>query len=137
MKGKEFKHAFDELGNAAEYVKQKLREDPFFASVIMYRLLEERENTNRLLKTLIQRLERIEAKLEGKSKEEKELILSEIDEKILEIVKELGKVTARDVAKRLGYRGANGASARLNRLYEAGLLKKKRAGKKVMFFLAR
>lgn len=123
----------EEIENEAKRVAKKLKEEPLLLGALLAKLVEERENTNRLLKTLIARLEAIERKLG--MEEEKEIILSEIDEVLMGFVKESGKVTAEDVQKKFNYKGKNAASQRLNRLYEAGLLKKKQAGKKVYYFI--
>jgi len=106
--------------------------DPVVLGELVYKLLEERENTNRILKNILAKLEAIESRM--KEPEETEILLPEIDEEILAFVKESGKVTAEDVKNRFNYRGKNAASARLNRLCDSGLLHKKQVGKKVFFF---
>lgn len=111
--------------------------DPIVLGEMVYRLLEERENTNRLLKSILQKLEQIEAKTDQKpnlSAMVEERVLPEIDKQILSFVKETGKVTAEEVRVKFNYRGKNAASARLNRLFEMNLLKKQQVGKKVYFF---
>lgn len=109
--------------------------DPIVLGEMVYRLLEERENTNRLLKNILQKLEQIEfgQKPSLDAMVEKR-VLPEIDEQILGFVKETGKVTAEEVRVKFNYRGKNAASARLNRLFEMNLLKKQQVGKKVYFF---
>ncbi|VVC03393.1 Uncharacterised protein [Candidatus Bilamarchaeum dharawalense] len=107
--------------------------DPIVLGEMVYRLLEERENTNRLLKNILQKLEQIEAKTFAKTPQD-ETMLPEIDEQILSFVKESGKVTSEEVRAKFNYRGKNAASARLNRLFEMNLLKKQQVGKKVYFF---
>ena len=104
--------------------------DPVVLGELVYKLLEERENTNRILKNILAKLETLET---GKTQTE-EPILPEIDSEILSFISEKGRVTAEDVRERFNYRGKNAASARLNRLCSLGLLKKKQAGKKVFFF---
>jgi len=123
----------EEVENEAKRIAKKLKEEPLLVGVLLAKLIEERENTNRLMKTLIARLEAIEKKLGMEVSEE--TILSETDEAMMEFVKEMGKVTAEDVQKRFKYKGKNAASQRLNRLYESGLLRKKQAGKKVYYFI--
>ena len=106
--------------------------DPIVLGELVYKLLEERENTNRILKNILAKLEAMET---GKTpKTEEETILPEIDSEILSFISEKGKVTAEDIRKKFSYKGKNAASARLNRLCGMGLLKKKQAGKKVYFF---
>jgi predicted HTH transcriptional regulator len=135
---KEFKpidNAFiNEIRSDLEQNIDKFR-DPVVLGEIMYRLLEERENTNRLLKTTLQRLEQIEMKgTAAQPTLKEETMLPEIDGQILDFVRESGKVTAEEVRVKFNYRGKNAASARLNRLFEMNLLKKQQVGKKVYFF---
>ena len=99
---------------------------------LLQRLSEERESTIHLLKGILQRLEKIERALEVKEEKAGEL-LAEQDEAILRFIRERGRADAEEVRLYMGYRGSNAASARLNRLVEKGLLKKKRVGKKVVF----
>lgn len=113
--------------------------DPVVIGEMLYKLLEERENTNRILKNILGKLDALEGKY-GQSKEIQEIreetgdvLLPDIDESILTFVKELGKATAEDVRKKFNYKGKNAASARLNRLFELQLLEKKQVGKKVFF----
>ena len=53
---------------------------------------------------------------------------------ILKYVAHKGGCTAEEVQRKFNYKGANGASARLNNLFKIGLLDKRQAGKKVVFF---
>ncbi len=114
--------------------------DPLVLGEMTYRLLEERENTNRLLKNILQKLDSIEAKM-AKAPEAAPLaatvgdqLLPEIDEQIMGFVRAQGKVTAEEVRAKFNYRGKNAACARLNRLCDMGLLQKQQVGKKVYFF---
>lgn len=102
--------------------------DPVVLGELMFQLLEERENTNRILKNLLQRLEALE-----NPKELEEPLIPEMDENIVEFVRKKGKATADDVQAEFGYKGKNGASSRLNRLGALGLLKKRQVGRKVYF----
>ncbi len=115
--------------------------DPVVLAEFAFRLLEERENTNRMLTNLVARIDALEAKLAEKHAAApksptivEEPMLPEIDQQIMEFIRERGRVTAEDVRERFSYRGKNAASARLNRLRAMGLLEKKQAGKKVYFF---
>ncbi len=143
---KEFKpidNAFTkEVRSDLEQNMDKFR-DPVVLGEMVFRLLEERENTNRLLKTVIQKLEAIEAKMgpgasapvaSAVSAALGEPLLPEVDEQILAFLKEAGKVTAEEVRAKFNYKGKNAASARLNRLCDMGLLQKQQVGKKVFFF---
>lgn len=110
-------------------------EDPVVLGEIVYLLKEERENTNRLLKTLLAKIEALELKLVHKEARAEERMLPEVDEAIVSFLKD-GPKTAEDVRRKSGYRGRNAASARLNRLHDLGVVVKKHVGKKVFFSLA-
>ncbi len=121
-----------EMEEEVRLVLKKVKSDPVFLGVLLHKLIEERENTNRLLKTLISRIERIEKALSNQPRQPQ--VLSDIDQRIYEFVKQKGMVTAEDVMKAFNYKGQNGASARLNKLYSMGLLNKTHAGKKVYYY---
>lgn len=108
--------------------------DPLVLGELVYKLLEERENTNRILKNLLAKLDALEAKL-GAAPETatEEPLLAEVDEEIVQFVKSQGKASAEDVRSHFNYKGTNAASARLNRLYERGVLEKKQVGRKIYF----
>jgi len=111
--------------------------DPVVLGEMVYRLLEERENTNRLLKNILQKLDSIEMKMGAVPEALPGIgapLLPEVDERILEFVKSQGKATSEQVRVKFNYRGKNAASARLNRLCDMGLLQKQQVGKKVFFF---
>ncbi|MBN2477819.1 hypothetical protein JXB01_00840 [Candidatus Micrarchaeota archaeon] len=113
--------------------------DPVVLGELVYRLLEEKENTNRILKTLLQRIEQLEIKLGEKPAEKEktnEILLPSTDEKIVQLIEKSGKATAEDVRKALNYKGKNAASARLNRLCKMNILKKQQVGRKVYFLPA-
>ena len=59
--------------------------------------------------------------------------VSGLDAKILQIVQLRNMACADDVKQALGYRGRNAASARLNRLYQQGLLQRHQLGHKVYY----
>ncbi|MFH1221732.1 MAG: hypothetical protein V1492_01470 [Candidatus Micrarchaeota archaeon] len=112
--------------------------DPVVLGELVYKLLEERENTNRILKNLLAKIDSLEQKfrqVESPVQEPfEEPLIPEVDEKIISFVRETGKATAEDVRAKFGYKGKNAASSRLNRLCGLGLLHKKQVGKKVFFF---
>lgn len=109
--------------------------DPIILGELLYKLLEERENTNRILKNILAKLDTLEKSKASSYLPQNQLpLLPSIDEKILEFVRAEGKVSAEDVRKRFKYKGKNAASARLNKLYELNLVDKKQVGKKVFFF---
>lgn len=103
--------------------------DPVVLGELVFQLLEERENTNRILKNILQKLEA----LERPARPEEEPLLPETDEKIVDFVRRRGSATAEDVQAEFGYKGKNGASSRLNRLCMLGLLSKRQVGRKVYF----
>lgn len=121
----------------------KLR-DPMVLAALMHTAATERENTNRLLKTLVEKLDakfaEVDARLSAIERQagaaaprEEEVLLPVVDEEILSFVKEKRHATAEEVRRRLGYRGKNAASSRLNRMFELGLLSKRQVGRVVMF----
>jgi len=124
---------------------QKLR-DPVMLAALMHTAASERENTNRLLKTLIEKLDakfvevdrRLSAVESGANAHapfpsEEEVLLPAVDEEMLRFVKEKRHVSAEEVRRRFGYRGKNAASSRLNRLFELGLLEKRQVGRAVLY----
>lgn len=146
------KQAIEELRNEVlsplENDIQKLR-DPVVLAALMHTAATERENTNRLLKTLIERLDakftemevRLNA-LEGAqmaaphataAPREEEVLLAPVDEEIMKFVKERRRVSAEEVRRRFGYKGKNAASARLSKMYELGLLEKRQVGRAVLY----
>jgi hypothetical protein len=108
--------------------------DPVVLATIAYKLLEERENTNRILKNVLARMDKLEAGRDA-GEPPQGMLLPEIDQKIMDFVSKSGKSTAQDVQKEFGYRGSNAASSRLNRLAEMGILDKRQVGRKVFFLL--
>jgi hypothetical protein len=120
-----------EIRNDLENNMQKFS-DPVVLGELMFKLLEERENTNRILKNILAKLENIPTSTAAAPGGEP--LLPEVDEKIMEFVRERGKISAEDVRQHFSYKGKNAACARLNRLYELNLLGKKQVGKKVFFF---
>lgn len=139
----------EEIRREALSMAEKLN-DPVILGALMYRTVQERENANRLLKSILERIdakfvqmdERI-AKLEEKLKTEdrkleteaagEEILLPKQDEDILGLVRRKGHVCAEEVRKEFGYKGLNGASARLSKLYAMGLLQKQQVGRKVYY----
>src|SRR3989338_1742622 len=129
----------DEIRKDVEQNMQKFN-DPIVLGELMYKLLEERENTNRILKNILVKLDKLEEKTathetQAIRQQVDEILLPEIDEGIVAFIKEVNKVTAKDVKRKFGYKGTNAASSRLNRLVDAGILTKKQVGKKVFSFL--
>lgn len=110
--------------------------DPIVLGELVYRLLEERENTNRILKNLLTKLEALETAIGKKQIEDidEPLLLPEVDKLIVSFL-EQGPKTAEEVQIKFKYKGKNAACARLNRLYDLGIVTKKHVGKNVFFIL--
>ncbi|MCX6777743.1 MAG: hypothetical protein NT157_02555 [Candidatus Micrarchaeota archaeon] len=115
--------------------------DPVVLGMMIYKMKEERENTNRIMKTLLARLDSLQARLEqletpaspqniGKSKL---TLIPKIDEEIVAFVRKKRNACAEDVQRHFRYRGKNAASARLNKLFELGLLEKRQVGRTVYY----
>ncbi|RLG21190.1 hypothetical protein DRN74_02880 [Candidatus Micrarchaeota archaeon] len=127
---------FEKLVFDIKYDKEQFK-DSETIGLLLYRLAKEREKTNYLYEQILKRLDEISRSLTTQPVRESAPqagVLSDIDMKILDFVKKTGKVDARTVQEKFGYKGQNAASARLNGLFKAGLLKKGRAGKKVLYW---
>lgn len=115
--------------------------DPFFISLLLFKLAEEREKTNKILSELNEKFDRVfresnkttQESTDSKSRIE---ILPEKDQRILDFVEQHGMAEAKQIMKMLDYNGKNAASQRLNKLYREGHLRKVRSGRKV-FYLKR
>jgi hypothetical protein len=110
--------------------------NPSFLAALLYKLVKEREETNRILKSLEIKFEKIQETLTKSPNSHTKLeiaVLSEPDQHIMQMVTEQGMVSAQEVQARLSYKGTNAASQRLNKLAREGHLKKIRSGKKVLF----
>lgn len=127
----------NEITESLEREIQKLR-DPTVHAAIIYTAVKERENANRILKNILARLDQLEAKMkemEQKAAPEQKA-LADVDKAIVDYIKEHGPSYAEDVQKVFRYRGKNAACARLSRLFEFGMLKKQRTGKKIQYYAA-
>ncbi len=111
--------------------------NPAFLAALLYKLTKEREETNRILARLEQKFAKIEELLvknnSNNSSTAQQKILSEPDQHIMQMIAEVGMVSAQDIQLRLSYRNTNAASQRLNRLAREGHLVSVRSGKKVIF----
>lgn len=135
----------NELLSPLEDDIHKLR-DPLVLAALLNSVATERENSNRLLKTLVERLdakfgemeERL-ARLENREPStfaaggNEEILLPAVDEEILEFTREKRHVSAEEVKRKFNYKGKNAASARLNKLFAMGLLQKKQVGRAVLY----
>ena len=109
--------------------------NPAFLAALLYKLTKEREETNKILARLEQKFAKIQELLLSNSStpNNKEEILSEPDQHIMQLIDEAGMVSATDIQLRLAYKKSNAASQRLNKLVREGHLKSVRSGKKVLF----
>jgi predicted HTH transcriptional regulator len=117
-----------------KYDKEQFKDNATIG-LLLYRLAKEREASNAMFKQISEQLEKIASLLQKGSTEQVKSIISDIDQKILAHIQRNGKVDAEEIQSIFQYRGKNAASARLNDLYEKGLLKKGRAGKKVFYWV--
>ena len=117
-----------------KYDKEQFKDNATIG-LLLYRLAKEREASNAMFKQISEQLEKIASLLQKGSTEQVNRIISDIDQKILAHIQRCGKVDAEEIQSIFQYRGKNAASARLNDLYEKGLLKKGRAGKKVFYWV--
>ena len=125
--------------------------DPVFLGSLFHVAATERENTNRILKTLLARLDSMEARLRSLESSAREgakfegargapegpkppVVLPDVDFEIFSFIKEKGRAYANEVRRKFNYRGPNAACARLNRLFEIGMLEKKQIGRRVYYF---
>ncbi|MEM4367337.1 MAG: winged helix-turn-helix domain-containing protein [Candidatus Anstonellales archaeon] len=133
----------DYKGNYKPELQREIEEDveehleafknPIVLAEIYYKVMKEREDTNRLLKTILMKLEAIESK--GMQPKESKVLLSDLEERIVDYIAKNEAVCAEDVQAEFGYKGQNGASMRLNKLYQMGVLEKRQVGRKVYFTL--
>lgn len=129
---------FEELSLDIKEVA-KFSQDPMFISLLMFKLTKEREKTNKILNDLEDRYDKLMLMLKTQSHRElqnsqKEFeVLSEQDERIIQLAESRGQIACDDVQKMLKYKAQNGASQRLNKLFKEGHLKKVKSGRKVFF----
>lgn len=112
--------------------------DPFFMALLLFKLAEERKETNRLLKEINEKMEKQpfqapENNGEMPVERSEYVMLSETDQRIVALAEQKGMVDSSDVKEMLSYKCVNAASQRLNKLFREGHLKKVRSGQKVFF----
>ncbi len=119
--------------------------DPMFIAVLLFKLAEEREKTNKLLEQIHDKFDTIMFRMKApeiaqtqqrETEQPSSILLSEQDQMIMHMVHTNGRATAAEIKAELGYKGKNAASQRLNRLFREGHLRKTQSGRKV-FYLAR
>ena len=130
----------------AEVMQQA--KDPAFMAALMFKLVKEREQTNKLLDHINDKFDKVmfelktsqnhaqtpnQAPLVGNAFQ----VLPEQDQLIMNLLDQKGSVDATGVKQALGYKGLNAACQRLNKLYREGHLKKVQSGKHVVFVATR
>lgn len=153
---KEIKSMKKELRHISEKkVDEKKMVDSYEASrttsnmfELLKYMIDENRKTTMILKQMSESLGRMEEVMdEGEVDENvrqggqyqdygvgaREVPISNLDAKILQILQMNGMCCADDVKKRMDYKGRNAASARLNKLYKLGLIDRHQLGHKVYY----
>jgi len=128
---------FKELGLSELMEIQEKTKDPLVLSVLVFKLLEERKETNKILADIQEKYDKLQFALSQKlNTENNSLVMpSEIDDKIISFIREHKRADAEDIRQAFGYKGTNAASQRLNALVKEGYLQKITAGRKVFFII--
>jgi hypothetical protein len=127
---------FKELGLSDLMAIQEKTQDPLVLSVLVFKLLEERKETNKILKDIQEKYDKLQTTIQTKENNNKNLeivLLPETDDRIISYIKEHGKADAEEIKEMFGYKGTNAASQRLNNLVKANYLQKVNSGRKVYF----
>ncbi len=125
---------FKELGLSDLIAIQEKTKDPLVLSILVFKLFEERKETNKILKDIQDKYDKLELSISQKDRNLPEIVLlPETDDKIIHYIKEHGKADAEEIKEAFGYKGANAASQRLNNLVKANHLQKVNSGRKVYF----
>jgi hypothetical protein len=126
---------FNEITSSLDEI-MNVSHSPAFLGILLFKILQEKEKSNKILFDLEKRLSFLEKNMSSSNSHTKEEeILAEPDQHIMQLVQKFGQVTAKDIQERLSYKNSNAASQRLNKLSRENKLKKLRAGKKVFFVL--
>ncbi|MFH0970819.1 MAG: hypothetical protein V1776_05165 [Candidatus Diapherotrites archaeon] len=130
----------------SEVIKQA--NNPMLIAALLYKLAQERHQTNELIKQMENKYDELSFQLKTNgmgsslptpnqpSGAHSISILPEQDQKIMKLVESHQKIDAQLVKEKLGYKNPNAASQRLNILVRAGYLGKIQSGKKVVFIRA-
>jgi hypothetical protein len=116
---------------------QENTKDPLVLSILIFKLLEERKKTNKILESISEKYDKLQFQLKNNQTQEKKEynILSETDDKIITHIREEGKTDAETIQQILNYKGTNAASQRLNKLVKEKYLQKVQSGRKVYFLV--
>lgn len=135
--------------NESELVEQiyALSDRPEVLGLLIYKLMSERKHTNELLEEINKKYDSL-VKLYEQNQvgRERSYAINEItdieslflppqDKAILKLAKSKNWISAKSVQEKIGYKGLNAASQRLNKLNREGYLDKKRIGQQVVFIL--
>ena len=137
---------------APDLEASKIYKDPFMLASYIYKLAKEREQYNKQLLQLNEKVDKVLERLDSPSTNSLPPstdantklsfhsphslnLLPLHDQKIISFVSHQKAVTAEQVRMEMNYKGKNAASARLNLLFNKGLLQKTRSGKTVYFTL--
>ncbi len=128
---------FKELGLSDLMDIQEKTKDPLVLSVLVFKLLEERKETNKILKDIQEKYDKLQFSLSQKESQSNLDIkmLSETDDKIISYIREKKRADAEEIKVAFGYKGTNAASQRLNSLVKDKYLQKITAGRKVYFII--
>ena len=133
---------FNELNDLNEIMQHA--DDPKVLAALMFRIIQEKEKTNKLLENIGEKYDNIMLSLKTapensnmgntqNNTQNKFEVLPEQDQLILKSVEERGGCTANDIKTMLNYKGLNAACQRLNKLFKDGYLKKVQSGRKVLY----
>ncbi len=131
---------FQDMADLDEILRHA--DSPKVQAMLMYRVVQEKERTNKLLESINDKYDRIMLSLKTGSNENTQWqpaagnkfeVLAEQDQLILKNIEERGGCTAKDIKIMLNYKGLNAACQRLNRLFRDGHLKKVQSGRKVLY----
>jgi len=131
-------------------LNEKIRSEEVGSNILQLfkYVMDENKKNNIILKSLTEKLERIEATtgadyyeqgdqslLPQENKLAKVQPISGLDAQIMQIIQTSRNcmACADDIKKHMNYKGRNAASARLNRLYSMGLLERYQLGHKVYY----
>jgi hypothetical protein len=135
---------------AREMLEGKIKADETSSNLLMIvrLVMDENKKTTMLLKGISESVVRLESELSEAGLYEQDdqsafdpvedrlsrvQPVSGLDAKILQVVQLKNIACAEDIKQELGYKGRNAASARLNRLYQQGLLERHQLGHKVYY----
>lgn len=127
----------------------KHADNPMLVAALLYKLAQERQQTNELLAKMTDKYDELSFQLKTSGMSTPTLptpnptsvsahsiaLLPEADQTIMKLVETNHQVDAAMVQQKLGYKNPNAASQRLNVLVKAGHLGKIQSGKKVVFVL--